>query len=159
MTVIRLPSWREVLEGPWALRLRAGATAAWLMRGEAEAVSELDCRFVAGVARQDSASLFEEFQSVLEFPDYFGHNWDAFDECVGDLAWIDADEIALLVLETDRVLRDDRSRWSAFVSALQAGAEQLAAEERTLRVIFQARELPLESEAVLAEFGVAEIAA
>src|SRR6185437_13301426 len=44
--VVRLPSWREVLDGPWAVRLRSGATGAWLMRGEAEALPDLECRFV-----------------------------------------------------------------------------------------------------------------
>ena len=39
------------------------------------------------------------------------------------------------------------------------GALKTASDRTQLRVIFQARELPLETEAVLAEFGVAEIAA
>ena len=64
--VIRLPSWREVLEGPWALRLRSGATGAWLMRGEAEEVPELDCRFVAGVAARTTEEALAELGSVFQ---------------------------------------------------------------------------------------------
>ena len=37
------------------------------------------------------------------------------------------------------------------------GALKTASERTQLRVVFQARELPLEAEAVLAEFGVAEV--
>lgn len=28
---------------------------------------------------------FRTIQQALEFPDYFGHNWDAFNECISDL--------------------------------------------------------------------------
>ena len=36
------------------------------------------------------ASTREELHSLLaralEFPDYYGHNWDAFDECIRDVS-------------------------------------------------------------------------
>jgi hypothetical protein len=145
--VIRLPSWREVLDGPWALRLRSGATGAWLMRGEAEEVPELDCRFVAGVAARTTADALAEFGSALEL-DEPPHGWDDVARSVPD------GPIALLMLDADRLLADDPAQLAGLVGALKT-----ASERTQLRVIFQARDLPLESEAVLAEFGVAEIAA
>jgi hypothetical protein len=56
------------------------------------------------------------------------------------------------VLDADRLLADDASQLAGLVGALKT-----ASERTTLRVVFQAREMPLEAEAVLAEFGVAEI--
>jgi hypothetical protein len=32
--------------------------------------------------------IFNEFQTTMSFPDYFGKNWDALIDCMGDLAWI-----------------------------------------------------------------------
>jgi hypothetical protein len=38
---------------------------------------------------RNKKEFLQEAQRVLEFPSYFGHNWDAFDECIADLpSWI-----------------------------------------------------------------------
>lgn len=42
--------------------------------------AELDAR----LCRSDQ-ELFDQAADALEFPSYFGRNWDAFDECFGDL--------------------------------------------------------------------------
>ena len=145
--VIRLPSWREVLDGPWALRLRSGATGAWLMRGEAEDVPDLECRFVAGAAARTTADALAELGSALELEEE-PRGWDDVARAVPN------GTIALLILDADRLLADEPSQLAGLVAALKT-----ASERTRLRVIFQARELPLEAEAVLAEFGVAEVAA
>jgi hypothetical protein len=143
---IRLPSWREVLEGPWAIRLRAGATGAWLMRGEAEELPELSVRFVAGIAARTAADALHELGVALE-ADRAPGSWDELSSAVPD------GPLALLILDSDRLLVDEPDQLAGLVGALEA-----ASERTTLRVVFQARELPLETEAVLAEFGVGEIA-
>ncbi|MBX3410067.1 MAG: barstar family protein [Phycisphaeraceae bacterium] len=33
-------------------------------------------------------ALMDEWSRVLAYPDYFGRNWDAFEECVCDLSWL-----------------------------------------------------------------------
>jgi hypothetical protein len=144
--VVRLPSWREVLEGPWALRLRAGATGAWLMRGEAEDVPELAVRFVAGSAARTAEDALLELGAALEV-EQEPASWDEL------AAAIPEGPLALLVLDADRLLADEPAQLAGLVGALKT-----ASERTTLRVVFQARDIPLEAEAVLAEFGVAEIA-
>ena len=145
--VVRLPSWREVLDGPWAVRLRSGATGAWLMRGEAEAVPELECRFVAGVAARTAADALSELGSAFELEEK-PRGWDDVARAVP------TGTIALLILDADRLLADEPSQLAGLLGALKT-----ASERTRLRVIFQARDLPLEAEAVLAEFGVAEVGA
>jgi hypothetical protein len=145
--IVRLPSWREVLDGPWALRLRSGATGAWLMRGEAEDVPELQCVFASGTAARTNADAIEELRVAFDI--------DAeVDSWAGLAGAVPPGPIALLLLDADRLLAEEPGQLSALVGALKA-----ASERTQLRVIFQARDLPLEAEAVLAEFGVAEIAA
>ncbi len=33
---------------------------------------------------------------ALQFPEYFGSNWDAFEECITDMSWHRADGFVLL---------------------------------------------------------------
>jgi hypothetical protein len=117
------------------------------MRGEAEDVPELECRFVAGVAARTTEGALSELGSALELevkPD----GWDDVARAVP------TGTIALLILDADSLLADEPSQLAGLVGALKT-----ASERTNLRVIFQARELPLEAEAVLAEFGVADVAA
>lgn len=145
--IIRLPSWREVLDGPWALRLRSGSTGAWLMRGEAEELPELQCVFASGIAAPTHEDAIDELRVAFDI--------DAEVDTWAELARaVPPGPIALLLLDTDRLLAEEPDQLSALVGALKT-----ASERTQLRVIFQARELRLEAEAVLAEFGVAEIAA
>ena len=58
--------------------------------------------FIDGAVINDSKSFFQHVKKVFNFPDYFGENWDAWSECLGDfkmsltgptaIVWIDADK-------------------------------------------------------------------
>ena len=50
----------------------------------------LDAAREAGLdaARIDAEqALFERVAQALDFPDWFGRNWDALEDCLGDLSW------------------------------------------------------------------------
>jgi hypothetical protein len=44
-------------------------------------------------------SLFREFATELRFPGYFGANWPALADCLGDLLWFEELPHMLLVIE------------------------------------------------------------
>jgi Barstar (barnase inhibitor) len=44
-----------------------------------------------GESMTDQASLFQEFAKVMNFPSYFGKNWDALSDLLTDLSWLEDD--------------------------------------------------------------------
>ena len=43
-----------------------------------------------------SSALFGALSREFQFPDYFGENWDAVADCLGDLEWLDEKRFVLL---------------------------------------------------------------
>ena len=94
----------------------------------AEASGFSICRIDLAPVR-DKAALFERVATALEFPDWFGHNWDALADCLGDLSWLPADGFLILLEHCD----DFRTRHSGdFAMALQvfAAAAEAWRDER-----------------------------
>ena len=66
--------------------------------------------------------LFDECAAALQFPNYFGENWPAFDECLSDMDSLPlAGGTVLLVLDAEQTLADDAGDLPALVRVL-AGA-------------------------------------
>ena len=49
-----------------------------------------------GASLKTKAALFKALAKGLSFPSYFGSNWDALDECLQDLGWLDAKQVLLV---------------------------------------------------------------
>jgi hypothetical protein len=52
---------------------------------------------LARLAFADKARLLQNMASALRFPDWFGHNWDALEDCLTDLSWREAPAYVLLI--------------------------------------------------------------
>ena len=46
---------------------------------------------------RDKDEVLERFAAALRFPDWFGRNWDALADCLGDLSWWPAQGYLLLL--------------------------------------------------------------
>jgi len=62
-------------------------------------------RILRGVRCQDVDHLFQEWAAAFQFPYYFGNNWDAFEECIGDLSWLPAKGYVAVVTQAHLLLR------------------------------------------------------
>jgi RNAse (barnase) inhibitor barstar len=83
----------------------------------------LTLKVIKGRHCKTPANLFDEFARALEFPDYFGHNWDALEECLTDLEWLPAKGYILLVTDAAHLLPNDDTEYETFLEILRDAGE------------------------------------
>lgn len=66
--------------------------------------------------------LFQEWAAALQFPAYFGENWDAFEECLSDLEWLPAGGLILFITQSDRLLEESPDDLRTFGDVLRFAA-------------------------------------
>jgi len=47
--------------------------------------------YFRGRSIRNKTDFFNTAKKVMRLPDYFGDNWDAFEECINDLSWLPAE--------------------------------------------------------------------
>ncbi len=62
----------------------------------------------------DKASFLSEAAKAMDFPKYFGKNWDAFEDSLNDLEWAPAKGYVILYPHADRLARSPD--WSTVLS-------------------------------------------
>ena len=55
----------------------------------------------------DKAGLLHCMAAALHFPTYFGHNWDALEDCLNDLSWLPPGGYVLLFEHADALQNAD----------------------------------------------------
>lgn len=88
-------------------------------------------RTISGTKCRTKAGLLDEFARALSFPDYFGHNWDALEECLADLDWLPAQGYLLVVTDADQVLTkpDEEDDYETLVEILAEAGEAWSTKE------------------------------
>ncbi|MBW4501602.1 MAG: barstar family protein [Scytonema hyalinum WJT4-NPBG1] len=71
-----------------------------------EHCGEAAIRIVRGNKSTNVPNFFNEVGAALQFPYYFGENWDAFEECITDLSWLDSEAYLLMVSQANLLLQD-----------------------------------------------------
>ncbi len=80
-------------------------------------------RIIQGKKCRTPSGLFGEFARALAFPDYFGHNWDALEECLADLEWLPAKGYVLLITDTQAVLPEAEEDYETLLEVLDDAGE------------------------------------
>lgn len=109
--------------------VRPAGVYRWLSRAHVESVRRnlaaagwsvhvLDGRAVTG-----PQALFDRCARVLAFPTWFGHNWDALVDCLGDLSWLPGKGHVLLWEQYGVLARTDPAAWRTALGVFAAVAE------------------------------------
>jgi RNAse (barnase) inhibitor barstar len=75
--------------------------------------------------------LFRTLETELRLPAYFGHNWDALEECLRDLSWLGAEQ-GVTLLHEHLPLADGRQR-QTYIQILR---NVQSAAGTSLRIVF-----------------------
>jgi RNAse (barnase) inhibitor barstar len=55
----------------------------------------------------DKQGLLDTLARRLEFPEWFGDNWDALEDCLMDLSWLDAPGYVIVLRDCDELIEQN----------------------------------------------------
>lgn len=90
------------------------------------------CFYLDGEQVTDKASFLRVCAEAVEFPTYFGYNWDALEECIGDLSWAPAQGYVILYDSMWPIAAAKPDEWCIARSILASAVE-----------VWRARGLPM----------------
>lgn len=88
------------VKSPWVVTTQRSITKQDIPEGIL--LLELDATLMINLE-----GLYREFATVFKFPDYFGENFNALDECITDLEWLPADGYLLVIKNSGSLLNEE----------------------------------------------------
>lgn len=90
---------------------------------------------IDGAVASNRAGFFAALAAALQFPDYFGHNWDAVYDCLTDLASADAQPAVLLITSGAQFVAGMGREWETGQRVFTDGIEFWQRGDRLLLVL------------------------
>src|SRR5262245_58318890 len=132
------PPWTHL----WATSADNMITA--LREWESKSVCKRSVRIIRGRKSATKLQFFDEATAALQFPNYFGENWDACNECLIEMHNSrDTAAIVVAITETDRLLVKESSREAGILADVVASSLQASnraekpKKSRPFHVVFQ----------------------
>ncbi len=105
--------------------------------------------YINGNDVKNKADFFQASAKTMNFPDYFGENWDAFSDFINDLSWLSADRYIFLYTQPDNFANSDPSEWSIALDIFQEAVESWRETETPMYVLLRTDSLILDTLDVL----------
>ena len=86
--------------------------------------------------------LLNHAATALRFPADFGHNWDALEECLTDLEWVDADGYVLYYDHIDGLLTAHPDQFETLVEILRDSVAQWKEDGEPMVVLLSGTKPP-----------------
>jgi hypothetical protein len=84
----------------------------------------------------DKQSFLRKIAMVMKFPDYFGQNWDALDECMTDLEWCAAERYVLIYDQPDVFAKAAPTEWEVAYDILRSSVAHWQATDTPMDILF-----------------------
>jgi hypothetical protein len=72
----------------------------------------------------------------MQFPDYFGMNWDALDECLRDLEWLSGEGYVLFIHNAEQFWKKSPRIAGKFLELWIFAAEEWFHQEISFHLVF-----------------------
>ena len=122
----------------------------WLLPGHADVKAVQACAKRHGfaffhiegknIARKEQ--LLNHVATALKFPDGFGHNWDALEECLTDLEWVDADGYVIYYDHIDGLLAAHPDQFETLVEILRDAVASWKSDDTAMVVLLSGTKPP-----------------
>ncbi|HNP86504.1 MAG TPA: barstar family protein [Kouleothrix sp.] len=95
------------------------------------------CFLLDGRTIDAKATFLAAAAQAIQFPGYFGANWDAFEECLNDLSWVPALGYVLLYDNPKQFARAQPADWAVARAILSDAALRTQATPPPLYVLLR----------------------
>ena len=89
------------------------------------------------VAARDKHAFLTAIAKALQFPDYFGHNWDAFYDCLLELRHPEGSGTLLVLRDASGFARAEPEEFAAATGALADAADHWRQKKKVLLVVVE----------------------
>ncbi|HUP97124.1 MAG TPA: barstar family protein [Usitatibacter sp.] len=80
--------------------------------------------------------------TAMSFPEHFGNNWDALEECLTDLEWVDADGYVLFYDHVDGLLSTHPDQFETLLEILKDAVDAWKADGEPMVVLLSGTKPP-----------------
>ncbi|RTL40991.1 MAG: hypothetical protein EKK49_02460 [Rhodocyclaceae bacterium] len=71
----------------------------------------------------DKKGFLTAIGEALDFPDWYGHNWDALADCLNDMSWMEADGYVLVLDHADAFAAANPADFGTALTILQEASD------------------------------------
>lgn len=114
----------------WLKTAEAPATVSKLAKAKGLAAFHLE-----GKSIERKEQFLNHAATVMHFPDYFSSNWDAFEECITDFEWVDAEGFVIYFDHTDNFANHHESQLETVVELFQDAVDYWKDEGKPMLVL------------------------
>lgn len=153
---MEIKQWRDHLaalsrtDQPWIYAVAATEEAVANLPFQLTEDNDPAVRILRGRKMSSGNAAFNEISAALQFPYYFGENWNAVIDCLRDLAWMPGSGYLFVVTAADQLFNEDPTQWQSLVTAIEHGGRHWSAPiergewwdrpAKPFHVVFQAEE-------------------
>lgn len=91
--------------------------------------------YLDGSTISNKAEFLQACAKAMNFPDYFGDNWDAFEDMLTDLEWVSENRYLVLYTQPERFAQGDADEWTTAIDILQSAVEYWEETETPLYIL------------------------